>query len=191
MARLSRAMIYSKEGKVVSNDPVSANMPTGSVQAAAMTMHTKTKLAQFRGNVAVRLLPQQGQTLGTGRDARQPVDIRAEELDIDDAPRPPISASKVVAMQGETMLQTPYLVVKYEGKAAAALAVGPAAAGRQGQPPRPRRAAARHLPVGPQRGGDHRRHRSAHRQRARRFRRRRPIRRCSSATWWRRRRRTC
>src|SRR5262249_13841779 len=32
MARLSRAMFYSKEGKLVSNHPVSATMPTGSVQ---------------------------------------------------------------------------------------------------------------------------------------------------------------
>ncbi len=122
MARLSRAMFYSKEGKVVSTEPVSATMPTGSVQAAAMTMHNKTKLVQFRGNVAVRLLPQQGQGLGaTGRDARQPVDIRAEELDIDDAAKAAHFRGKVVAVQGETMLQAPYLMVKYEGKAASGL----------------------------------------------------------------------
>ena len=128
MARLSRAMFYSKEGKVVSTDPVSATMPTGSVQAAAMTMHNKTKLVQFRGNVAVRLVPQQGQTLsqtlGTGKDARQPVDIRAEELDIDDAAKAAHFRGKVVAVQGETMLQAPYLMVKYEGKAADGLASG-------------------------------------------------------------------
>ena len=128
MARLSRAMFYSKEGKVVSTDPVSATMPTASVQAAAMTMHNKTKLVQFRGNVAVRLVPQQGQTLsqtlGTGKGARQPVDIRAEELDIDDAAKAAHFRGKVVAVQGETMLQAPYLMVKYEGKAADGLASG-------------------------------------------------------------------
>jgi LPS export ABC transporter protein LptC len=123
MARLSRAMFYSKEGKVVSTEPVSATMPTGSVQATAMTMHNKTKLVQFRGNVAVRLLPQQGQGLATtGRDARLPVDIRAEELDVDDAAKAAHFRGKVAAVQGETMLQTPYLMVKYEGKAASALA---------------------------------------------------------------------
>ena len=124
MARLSRAMFYSKEGKVVSTDPVSATMPTGSVQAAAMTILNKNKLVQFRGDVAVRLLPQQGQslgqTLGAGKSARQPVDIRSDELDIDDAAKAAHfkSNSKVVAVQGETMLQTPYLMVKYEGKPA-------------------------------------------------------------------------
>jgi lipopolysaccharide transport protein LptA len=132
MARLSRAMFYSKEGKVVSTSPVSATLPTGSVQAAAMTMLNKTKLVQFRGNVAVRLLPQQGQGfgqgLGTGRDARQPVDIRSEELDIDDATKAAhFRGSKVVAVQGETMLQTPYLMVKYEGKAAGVASAAEAA----------------------------------------------------------------
>jgi lipopolysaccharide export system protein LptA len=123
MARLSRAMIYSKEGRIVSSDPVSANMPAGSVQAASMAMSTKTKLVHFRGSVTVRLVPQQGQTLAAGKDARQPVDIRAEELDIDDNAKTAHFRGKVVAIQGETMLQTASLVVKYEGKAAAALGV--------------------------------------------------------------------
>jgi lipopolysaccharide export system protein LptA len=122
MARLSRAMFYSKESKVVTTEPVSATMPTGSVRAAAMTMHNKSKLVQFRGNVNVRLLPQQGQGLATGKDARQPVDIRAEELDIDDAAKAAHFKGKVVAVQGETMLQAPYLMVTYEGKAASGLA---------------------------------------------------------------------
>jgi lipopolysaccharide transport protein LptA len=121
MARLSRAMIYSKEGRVVSVDPVSATMPTGSIQAAAMTMSTKTRLAQFRGDVNVRLVAQGGQGFGTGRDARQPVDLRSAELDVDDAAKTAHFREKVVAIQGETMLQTPYLMVKYEGKAAAGL----------------------------------------------------------------------
>jgi LPS export ABC transporter protein LptC len=124
MARLSRAMIYSKEGKVVSTDPVSATTPTGSVQAAAMTMYNKARLVEFRGQVAVRLLPQHGQTLGTGKDARQPVDVRAEELDVDDAAKTAQFRGKVVAVQGESMLQASSLSVKYEGKAAAAMTSG-------------------------------------------------------------------
>ena len=84
-------------------------------------MRTKTKLVEFRGGVAVRLIPQQGQTLGAGKDARQPVDIRAEELDIDDAAKTAHFRGKVVAIQGETMLAAPSLLIKYEGKAATAL----------------------------------------------------------------------
>ena len=51
VARLSRAMVYSKEGKVVSKHPVTANTPTGSVRASAMTMNNKTRIVQFRGAV--------------------------------------------------------------------------------------------------------------------------------------------
>jgi lipopolysaccharide transport protein LptA len=125
VASLSRATIYSKESRVVSNHPVSANTPTGSVQAAAMTLLTKARLAQFRGTVSVRMLPSAQSAIGTGRDARQPLNVYSEELDVDDAQKTAHFRTKVVAMQGDTMLSTPYLLVKYEGKAADAL--GPAA----------------------------------------------------------------
>jgi len=132
MARLSRATIYSKDSKVVSQHPVSATTPTGSVQASAMTMNTKTRVAQFRGSVTVRLLPS-AQTIGVGADARKPVDVSSEELDIDDEQKTAHFRGKVVAMQGDTMLQTPYLLIKYEGKAAAALASTPQTpAGQEG-----------------------------------------------------------
>jgi len=117
-ARLSRAMIYSKANKIVSNDPVVATTPTGSVQASAMTMNTKTRAVEFRGAVAVRMVPGAQGPVALGKDPRQPVDIYAEELDIDDAQKTAHFRGKVVATQGETILKTPYLFVKYEGKAA-------------------------------------------------------------------------
>ena len=132
IARLSRAMIYAKQSKVVSEHPVSAIMPTGSVQALAMTLHTKSRLAEFRGEVSVRLVPS-AQNTGIGGDARQPVDVRSEQLDVDDAQQTAHFRGKVVAIQGETMLQAPRLTVKYEGKAAATLASAPKApAGQDG-----------------------------------------------------------
>ena len=122
VARLSRAMVYSKESRIVSKDPVTANTPTGSVQASTMTMNTKTRLVAFRGAVAVRLLPGAQGPVGLGRDARQPVDINSEELDVDDAQKTAHFRGTVVATQGETALSTPYLFVKYEGKAAPGVA---------------------------------------------------------------------
>jgi LPS export ABC transporter protein LptC/lipopolysaccharide transport protein LptA len=117
MARLVRAKIYSKESRIVSNDPVSASTPTGSVQAASMEMNTKTHLTKFKGSVAVRMMPSSSQTtLAVGRDARQPVDINAEELDVDDTQKTAHFRGNVSALQGDTMLNTPYLFVKYEGK---------------------------------------------------------------------------
>jgi lipopolysaccharide export system protein LptA len=130
IARLSRATIFAKQSKVVSKHPVSAITPTGSVQAAAMTIDTKSRLAQFRGEVSVRLVGS-AQNTGIGGDVRQPVDVRSEELDLDDGQKTAHFRGKVVAMQGETMLQAPYLMVKYEGKAAAALASTPKAADGQ------------------------------------------------------------
>ena len=131
-ARLSRAMVYSKESKVVSNDPVVANTPTGSVQASAMTMNTKTKAVAFRGAVSVRLLPSAQGSVGLGKDPRQPVDIYAEELDVDDAQKTAHFRGKVVATQGDTTLKTPYLFVKYEGKGAPGLpSAAPAQPGEQ------------------------------------------------------------
>jgi hypothetical protein len=126
IARLVRATIFTKESKVVSQHPVSAMTPTGSVEAQALTMHTKTRLAQFRGAVSVRLVAS-AQTAGIGGDKGKPVDVRSEELDVDDAQKTAHFRGKVVALQGDTMLQAPYLMVKYEGKAAAALEAKPKA----------------------------------------------------------------
>jgi lipopolysaccharide transport protein LptA len=70
--------------------------------------------------VSVRLVAS-AQTAGIGSDKGKPVDVRSEELDVDDAQKTAHFRGKVVALQGDTMLQAPYLMVKYEGKAAAAL----------------------------------------------------------------------
>ena len=130
-ARLSRAMIYSKESRIVSKHPVVASTPTGSVQASAMTMHTKTKAVAFRGEVSVRMLPGAQGSVALGKDPRQPVDIYSDELDIDDAQKTAHFRSKVVATQGDTTLKTPYLFVKYEGKAAGGLSAAAPQPGEQ------------------------------------------------------------
>jgi LPS export ABC transporter protein LptC/lipopolysaccharide transport protein LptA len=117
VARLVRAKVYNKENRIVSNDPVSASTPTGSVQAASMVMNTKTHLTKFKGSVAVRMMPASSQTtLAVGKDARAPVDINSEELDVDDTRKTAHFRGNVSALQGDTMLNTPYLFVKYEGK---------------------------------------------------------------------------
>src|SRR5262249_5688191 len=46
-ARLSRAMVYNKEHRVVSKHPVDLWLPTGSVKGASMTMRTDTREATF------------------------------------------------------------------------------------------------------------------------------------------------
>jgi lipopolysaccharide export system protein LptC len=133
-AKLSRAMVYQKEGKIVSKHPVTATTPTGSVRASAMTVDNKSHAAQFRGDVAVRMVPSAQGQVGIGVDSRQPVDIASDELDIDDAQKAAHFRGNVVAVQGETTMSTPNLLVKYEGKAAGGLATtsAPKQAGEQG-----------------------------------------------------------
>jgi lipopolysaccharide transport protein LptA len=131
VARLSRAMIYQKDNRVVSKDPVTASTPTGSVQASAMTMNTKTRMVEFRGAVTVRLVPTAQGPVALGKDSRQPVDIYSDELDIDDAQKTAHFRGNVAATQGETTLKTPYLFARYEGKAAAGFASGASQPGEQ------------------------------------------------------------
>lgn len=134
VARLKRAMMYQKESRVVSKEPVTASTPTGQVQASSMVMNSKSRLVSFRGAVAVRLLPGAQGPVALGRDSRKPVDINSQELDVDDAQKTAHFRGEVVAVQGETTLKTPYLFVKYEGKAAPGLAPAPGTAqpGEQG-----------------------------------------------------------
>ncbi len=124
VARLARATLYQKENKVVSNETVTASTPTGSVQASAMAMDNKKRFVAFRGAVSVRLLPGAQGPVGLGRDSRKPVDIYSDELDIDETAKTAHFRGKVVATQGDTTMNTPYLFVKYEGKGAAGLASG-------------------------------------------------------------------
>ncbi len=120
-ARLSRATITMKEHRVVSKEPVTATTPSGQVRAAGMNLKTDTQEAHFQGNVIVRLVQTGGQTVGGfGRDARQPIDVNADQLDVHDAVKTARFSGNVVATQGDSTLKSPELTVTYEGKGAGA-----------------------------------------------------------------------
>ena len=127
-ARLSRAKVFNKEHRIVSNHPVEVDMPTGRVRGATMTMRTDTKETTFVGSVAVHLkasTPAGGTTPVTpafGRDLRQPVDVTSEQLYVNDAAKTALFMGGVVAVQGDSTLKAPELHVAYEGKAASELA---------------------------------------------------------------------
>jgi LPS export ABC transporter protein LptC len=120
-ARLSRATIKMKEHRVISREPVTASTPTGSVRSAAMNLRTDTQQATFEGSVAVRLVGASGPTGGGfGRDGRQPIEVSAERLDVNDAAKTAHFTDTVTATQGDATLKSPELTVTYEGKAAGA-----------------------------------------------------------------------
>ena len=125
-ARLSRATITMKEHRVVSNEPVTASTATGNIRSAGMNLKTDTQQATFEGNVIVRLVGSGGQGVGGfGRDARQPIEVNADRLDVNDASKTARFTGSVTATQGESTLKSPELTVTYEGKAASAQLSGP------------------------------------------------------------------
>ena len=132
VAHLLRAHIKTKEHFVSSRDPLVAEMPAGRLTAKGMDMWTDQKRAEFVGGVTLRLVqtpPGTGAqpSIGLGGDARQPVDISAQDMSINDQKSTAVFHWEVVAKQGETQLAAPILQVYYEGSAAA----GAAATGTQ------------------------------------------------------------
>ena len=124
-ARMSRAMIYSKEHRIVSKHPVDLSMPTGTVQGATMTMRNDTREATFVGAVKAHLVSadQPGKTTpapaGFGRDTKNPIDVTSEQLYVNDLAKTALFMGKVVAVQGDATLKAPELHITYEGRAAA------------------------------------------------------------------------
>jgi lipopolysaccharide transport protein LptA/LPS export ABC transporter protein LptC len=120
-AHLKRAMIYTKENRVVSQDRVTATMPTGAVKANAMELFTKERKGTFRGDVLVTLV-QSGDgagkaNIGIGRDTKQPVTVKSDRFDVDDGARQADFSGQVIATQGESVLKAAKLHLEYEGKA--------------------------------------------------------------------------
>jgi lipopolysaccharide transport protein LptA/LPS export ABC transporter protein LptC len=128
-AKLSRATVYTKAQKVISREPVKAEMPTGSVKANTMTLNTNSHEASFRGSVETRLI-QTGDGRGTagfqlGRDGKQPIDVHSDELDVNDTTKVAQFRSKVVAIQGEAILKCAELTVTYQSQADASTPAAP------------------------------------------------------------------
>jgi lipopolysaccharide export system protein LptA len=125
-ARLTRAMIYAKENRIVSNQPVEVATPTGRLSGAAMTLRTDTHEATFVGNVMAHLIastqvseprPAAG-AAAKAPAAPAPVDVTSDNLYVNDATHNAIFMGGVVATRGDTRLKTPELHVAYEGRGA-------------------------------------------------------------------------
>jgi len=121
-ARLSRAMIYSKENRIVSKEPVDVAMPAGHVKGAAMTLRTDTHEATFVGNVAVELAgstqpPRTPAPGGAARPPEQPIEVISDNLYVNDTTKVAVFMGGVIATQGDSTLKSPELHIAYEGKA--------------------------------------------------------------------------
>lgn len=121
-ARLHSAKVFNKDHRIVSQQPVVAAMPAGQIQANAMDLEAKARRGVFNGDVRVRLTQSEGAgktniSLTRG-EAKGPVDVRSQRLDMDDTAKLANFTGGVTAQQGETTLQASALKVTYEGKAA-------------------------------------------------------------------------
>ena len=129
-ARLSRATVFTKEHRIVSQEPVAVEMPTASVRSRQMVIEQKSRQVLFSHGVAARLTPerkppaaiaaatQPQRAFGSGDG---PVDVTADRLEIDDASKLAAFKGGVRAIQGEATIETEELQISYEGSAAAGM----------------------------------------------------------------------
>lgn len=132
-AKLTAATVNTKENRIVSNEPITATMPTGNIRARAMELETQRRLATFTGDVAVRMIPPAppagaapkkekekpaSSALGPSFSSNEPVDITSDRLTVDDGQHMAMFRTNVIARQGNATLNAPELDALYAGNAA-------------------------------------------------------------------------
>lgn len=125
-ATMKSAKVFNKESRIVAREGVTADMPTGRISADTMNLETKAKRGTFEGNVGVRLTQDPAAAkpmIGLGKEARAPIDVKAQRLDIDDAQRLATFTGGVTAAQGESTMRSANLRITYESPPAAAAGV--------------------------------------------------------------------
>ncbi|MFM9939120.1 MAG: LptA/OstA family protein [Hyphomicrobiaceae bacterium] len=134
-ARLTRATVFAKESRVISNERMTAEMDTGTIMSNTMILLTKARQAAFKGDVQVRLKanpPAAKPVVAVAKDAAkrpaaampglaansgQPIDVGAAQLDVDDTAKTALFKQNVVARQGDAVLEAQEMDVLYEGRA--------------------------------------------------------------------------
>ncbi len=140
-AELTQATIYTKENRIVSDEPVTVRMPSGTVHGKAMTIEQKQKKVLFTGGVVAHLQapPKPGEAEAAPGQALRgsqaqpaakapaakppeaktnaPVDVTSQRLLIDDAGKIATFFGDVVAKQVDQVMETAELQVFYEGQA--------------------------------------------------------------------------
>ncbi len=133
-ARLTRATVYPKESRIVSDQPVFVSNETGEIRSRQMVFNSKERKGTFTEAVHVKLKANQSAKGAAGEQAAkpksqspmpgfaansgQPIEVRSERLDFDDSAKTALFRKDVIAHQGDANLQAPELDVFYEGKAA-------------------------------------------------------------------------
>jgi lipopolysaccharide transport protein LptA/LPS export ABC transporter protein LptC len=126
-ARLTRANVLTKENLIVSKEPVTVEMPGGTIRSNEMTLHNKTRKVAFLNSVTAHLVPaEQPKAAAAAKTATPsatpmlsatngPIDITSDRLDIDDTKKLAVFSGSVRATQGDAVLETASLEVQYAG----------------------------------------------------------------------------
>lgn len=123
--RMTEAALFLKEHRVVSNQPVTVEMPAGQVRGNAMVLLQATREVTFSNGAAARLKPQPrspgqaaaGTTAGRAiGSSGEPVDVVSQTLYVDDNRKIAVFKGDVQARQGEATLTAPELEAHYDGQ---------------------------------------------------------------------------
>lgn len=134
-ATLTQATINTKDGTVVSKEPVVVEFPSGSVRSKTMTLNQKTKDVTFDEDVVALLKPappkpgtdaaapapepqKSAAAQGLFQPSTEPIDIRAAKLAIADAKKLAVFSGGVTATQTGATMTSPTLEVTYQNQEA-------------------------------------------------------------------------
>lgn len=128
---LPRAQLKNKEGLLTSADPVVVAFPAGTINATGLTLRQKVKEITFNSNVVAHLKPADAKAQET-KDAvaaepaqpaagmfgqsKAPLDVTSQRLDVNDIKKTATFSGNVRAVQGDSVMETPELVVGYGGQ---------------------------------------------------------------------------
>jgi len=126
-AKLTSAVVNTKESRIVSEEPVLITMPTGQLRGNKMELRQKVREVTFTDGVVAHLITEPKSRPGAARPAagqgtlmsrsNAPVDITSERLDVDDTAKIALFRGNVHAVQGEASLDAAELEIHYEGNA--------------------------------------------------------------------------
>jgi lipopolysaccharide transport protein LptA len=126
-ALLSRAKIYIKENRIVSEEPVDVLMTTGTLRGNSMVLLQKSHEVTFSNGVTAKLkvpprtdkpsVPEQPSALRRMTSSDEPVEVTSPHLKIDDLKKTALFSGGVRAVQGEAVLTSSELEANYEGNA--------------------------------------------------------------------------
>ncbi|MGE8940930.1 LptA/OstA family protein [Leptospira interrogans] len=125
-ARLKSAKAFMKEGKILSTEPVTVDMPTGSLKGNSLLILQKSREMIFGDGVTASFKPPERKPADPGEAKRTttesfmgnsnaPVNVQAPTLRVDDANKKAIFTENVRAEQDGSTLTTRELEIFYDG----------------------------------------------------------------------------